>query len=64
MYVIYVSGEPMSLSLPQVKGLFNDNAAKMIQKVARQGGKIEIGLNSLKNEFKPKNEFIDDLGQA
>lgn len=57
MYDIYLGGDKITLSFAQMKGVFTDNAVKLIRRTNLQGGRIEIGFGALKNEIKSQIEI-------
>ena len=57
MYTFYLGDDKMALSLSQMKGMFTDNAVKLIRRTNLQGGRIEIGFGALKDEIKSQIEI-------
>lgn len=53
VYAATVEGEKYEFSKEEWRTILTDNAYKLLNRMIRQGGRITLGLGSIKDYFKP-----------
>jgi hypothetical protein len=53
-YITYVENEKMEFSFSELNLIFKDQIVKLIRKINRQGGILNLTCNAFKNEVQTK----------
>jgi len=55
LYKVEICGEEYELDLPTLKGLLTERAFKLFWRVRRQGGVVNLNINSIRKEWRDEN---------